>query len=83
MANIYHEMAKSKSKDQTSSRFLIKARYLFPSKGEAQIMEEFLTIYRNRADNKNGYDLKINNEYNQIVGECFEFILSVNLTSQL
>ena len=42
MANIYHEMAKCKSKKQALSRFIMKVRYIYPSKGEAQIMEEFL-----------------------------------------
>ena len=72
MANIYYEMAKSGSKSQAQARFDMRVRYLFPTKGEALIMEEFLTIFRNRANNPNGYDLTINNEYNKIVGNLFK-----------
>ncbi|KKL63085.1 hypothetical protein LCGC14_2178630, partial [marine sediment metagenome] len=72
MANIYYEMAKSGSKRQAQARFDMRVRYVFPTKGEALIMEEFLTIFRNRANNPNGYDLTINNEYNKIVGDLFK-----------
>lgn len=72
MANIYHEIAKTGSKKKTRARFDMKVRYIFPTKGEAQIMEEFLTIFRNKANNLEGYDLTINNEYNKIVGDLFK-----------
>ncbi len=72
MANIYYEMAKNGSKRQAQARFDMRVRYVFPTKGEALIMEEFLTIFRNRANNPSGYDLTINNEYNKIVGELFK-----------
>jgi len=72
MANIYYEMAKSGSKRQAQARFDMRVRYVFPTKGEALIMEEFLTIFRNRANNPNGYDLTINNDYNKIVGNLFK-----------
>jgi len=72
MANIYYEMANSGSKRKALARFDIKVRYIFPTKGEAQIMEEFLTIFRNRANNSEGFDLTINNEYNKIVGDLFK-----------
>jgi len=72
MANIYYEMAKSKSKEHALERFNLKVRYVLPNKGEAQIMEEFLTIYRNRAKSSEGYDLRRNHEYNKIVGDLFK-----------
>jgi hypothetical protein len=72
LANIYPEMAKCKSKRHAIARFKMKVRYVFPSKGEAQIMEEFLTIYRNKANNSVGYDLSINNEYNKIIGDLMK-----------
>ncbi|MFX1366410.1 MAG: cyclin family protein [Promethearchaeota archaeon] len=72
MANIYYEMAKIGSKRKCLARFDMKVRYVFSTKGEAQIMEEFLTIFRNRADNPDGYDLTLNNEYNKIVGDIYK-----------
>jgi len=72
MANIYYEMATCGSKRRALARFDMKVRYVFPTKGEAQILEEFLTIFRNRANNTNGYDLTINNQYNKIVGDLFK-----------
>ena len=70
-SNLFYEMNKCGSKENALKRFKIIPRYIFPSKGESQIMEEFLTIFRNRANNTLGYDLKINNEYNKIVGDLF------------
>lgn len=72
MANIYYEMANCESKRKALARFDMKVRYIFPTKGEAQIMEEFLTIFRNRANNSDGFDLTINNNYNKIVGDLFK-----------
>ncbi|MFX1296919.1 MAG: cyclin family protein [Promethearchaeota archaeon] len=72
IANIYYEMAKTGSKRKALARFDMKVRYVFPTKGEAQIMEEFLTIFRNKANNSEGFDLTINNEYNKIVGDLFK-----------
>ena len=73
MANIYFEMANCGSKKRALARFNMRVRYVFPSKGEAQILEEFLTIFRNNsADNPDGYDLTINNQYNKIVGDLFK-----------
>jgi len=60
--NLYNEIRKCGSKENALKRFKIVVRYVFPSKNESRIMEEFLTIYRNRANNTLGYDLKINNE---------------------
>ena len=70
-SNLYNEIFNCGSKANALKRFKIVVRYVFPSKGEAQIMEEFLTIFRNRTNNVLGYDLKINNEYNKIVGDLF------------
>ena len=72
MANIYYEMVSCGSKRRALARFDMKVRYVFPTKGEAQILEEFLTIFRNRANNLDGYDLTINNQYNKIVGDLFK-----------
>lgn len=72
LSNIYHEMAKCDTKQDARNRFVIEVRYIFSRKGEAQVMEEFLTIFRNRANNSVGYDLNINNEYNKIVGDLFK-----------
>jgi len=72
LANIYYDMRKCKSKKEALNRFEIKVLYIFPTKGEAQIMEEFLTIYRNKADNHVGYNLAINNEYNKVIGDLFK-----------
>lgn len=72
VANIYYEMVKCKSKEHALERFNLKVRYVLPNKCEAQIIEEFLTIYRNRTNNSKGYDLKKNNEYNKIVGDLFK-----------
>ena len=69
--NLYNEIRNCGSKENALKRFKILVRYVFPSKNESRIMEEFLTIYRNRANNTVGYDLKINNEYNKIVGDLF------------
>ncbi|TXT63691.1 MAG: hypothetical protein BAJALOKI1v1_680004 [Promethearchaeota archaeon] len=71
-ATIYYEMANCKSKKKVLERFKIMVRYIFETKGEAQIMEEFLTIFRNQANNFVGYDLTKNNEYNKIVGDLFK-----------
>jgi hypothetical protein len=72
MANIYPEMASCKTRKNIKKRFKMRVRFIVPSKGEAQVLEEFLTIYRNRANNQIGYDLTINNEYNKIVGDIFK-----------
>ena len=69
---IYKAIQECGSKLEAEKRFRMYVRYIIPSKGEAKIMEEFLTIYRNRANNKVGYDLSINNNYNAIVGDFFK-----------
>lgn len=45
--------------------------YVFNNVQEAKIMEIFLTVYENKADNELGYDLSINNDYNKMIGDLY------------
>ncbi|MHA2282238.1 MAG: hypothetical protein ACXAC5_15455 [Promethearchaeota archaeon] len=69
---IYKAIQECETKNEAQKRFRMFVRYILPSKGEAKIMEEFLTIYRNKADNDVGFDLSVNNNYNAIVGDLFK-----------
>lgn len=56
--------------------------YAFNNVQDAKVMEMFLTIYENRADNELGYDLSINNEYNKIIGDLY-LVIEGTLTGNI
>ena len=63
--------------------FEFQPLYIFDNESYAKIIEQFFTIFHNRAKNKKGYDLSINNFYNPIIGDAIELAKKGTLKREL
>lgn len=71
LSNCHRDLRSLKNPDLIPNYFELQPLYVFNNVQEAKIMEIFLTIYENRADNEFGYDLSTNNKYNRIIGDLY------------
>ena len=74
LTNFHKDMRGIGDPNKIPKTFDFQVLYIFKTKTEAKVLEQFLTIYENQAENELGYDLSINNYYNPIIGDLTDSI---------
>jgi len=74
ISNLHLDVRALKDTRNFNDKFEYQILCVTSSESKIRALERLFTIYENRYDNDVGYDLSVNNYYNKIVGDLFDYI---------